>query len=512
MIRVSGAGKKCVVLFWFCVLFMSIQAQQPASLARQYNVASMQADFYTLYFNLTRANPGAYRFITPRALDSSYHTLYSHINHPENALQFKMHCDSLVALIRCGHTGLYYNRKLSKQMLKDKVYRWELGMIILHNHVYIYEDRIDADTLFKPGLEILSINRVPATAIINKDISLMPPDGFSPTSLPTHGSPYIPIVFMSSFWDGKDSLHFILADSTGKQVQANISLARLCTTAKREVKEENDQDTGYRRVWFGKKKPAAKKKNFSISPFAGPSLKVSLRDSSMAVMTIPIFLFNTRFFANAFKYLSDHHITNLVLDLRGNPGGQIVDATALLSYLLDTGFSYQFTRYNKPLSEFTGIKNKGFVNLKNKLVNQSYPHYDSSNVRVFTGRQTKNKKVNHFNGHLVVLINGGTFSASCIVAAYLSDQNRALFVGRESGGARYGCNAVVLPAVQMPNTPIMLRLPLYSILYHIQDKGNGRGIMPDYPVDYNIGQLVNKSDPDVLKAISLFKAWPVKTQ
>lgn len=64
------------------------------------------------------------------------------------------------------------------------------------------------------------------------------------------------------------------------------------------------------------------------------------RDSVAAILRIRFFSASgKRFFASSLKYIKDENIPNLILDLRGNTGGNRKAAISLAKHLVDTIFS-----------------------------------------------------------------------------------------------------------------------------------------------------------------------------
>lgn len=99
--------------------------------------------------------------------------------------------------------------------------------------------------------------------------------------------------------------------------------------------------------------------------------------------------------------LKEQGMRGLILDLRDNPGGQVDEAACVLNLFVEKGTPLFETRYldvSKPTEK-----------------------YFAENKRIYTGA-------------LTVLINGGSASASEIVAGSLKDLGRAQLVGEKSFG------------------------------------------------------------------------------
>jgi len=108
-------------------------------------------------------------------------------------------------------------------------------------------------------------------------------------------------------------------------------------------------------------------------------------------------------------------------------------------------------------------------------------------------RKSKNA-LNHYDGKIYVLINGGSFSASCILASSLKSNPNVTFVGEETGGAFNGTVAGIMPVVDLPNSKIPLRLGLMDIKTINQTEVKGRGIFPDIEIIPTIKDKIKNND------------------
>ena len=144
-----------------------------------------------------------------------------------------------------------------------------------------------------------------------------------------------------------------------------------------------------------------------------------------------------------------HQLNGLVLDLRNNPGGLLDSAIQVAGAFLNKENNGTKTTIVSTMGRLPGSKFTAFANSEDQLK----------------------------NAPIVVLINGGSASASEIVAGALQDNHRAVIVGTKSFGK--GSVQTVLPLDESRG------IKLTTALYYTPN-GNSiqaKGITPDVIID-----------------------------
>ena len=182
------------------------------------------------------------------------------------------------------------------------------------------------------------------------------------------------------------------------------------------------------------------------------SVKARLIDNRFAYLRISTFqALTSKEFETALKALrkeANNKVDGMILDLRNNPGGLLDSAIEISDALLDA----------KPGHEPVIVYTKG------RIAGSE-----------FVAKATPGDKMN--NAPLVVLINGGSASASEIVAGALKDNKRAILVGTKSFGK--GSVQTILPLDN--KRAIKLTTALYYTPSGISIQATG--IQPDIIVD-----------------------------
>jgi C-terminal processing protease CtpA/Prc len=109
-----------------------------------------------------------------------------------------------------------------------------------------------------------------------------------------------------------------------------------------------------------------------------------------------------------------------------------------------------------------------------------------------------------FTGKVLILMNGGSFSAAAQFVSQVHFHKRATFIGEESGGGYYGNSSGRSVNVILPKTKLFVRVPLVTYYMAVREyKDYARGVMPDYPVRYSIKELLAGTDKELALALEL---------
>lgn len=214
-----------------------------------------------------------------------------------------------------------------------------------------------------------------------------------------------------------------------------------------------------------------------------PTVKTYNKDG---VFVIKLFSFtenSPELFFDAVREFAQTKNTRLIIDLRGNPGGHLFAAVHISGLFLPEG--------TKIVTEDYGDKKDGDVLLSGKY------HKSEKTINIFS----ENVKVG-------VLVDGGSASASEILAGALNDNNRAILLGENTYG-----KGTVQQVIEMGEGTSLK----YTIARWMLPNGGwitNKGI----PVDIEIGitreeiekasengSFTDQIDPQLLRAIEEMK-------
>lgn len=195
------------------------------------------------------------------------------------------------------------------------------------------------------------------------------------------------------------------------------------------------------------------------------------------------------FLESSFAELKERGAQNLILDLRGNGGGDDNYGALLVSYFA-----------NRPFRYFERIE-----------VTDDYEGYGSvetdQNRRLMTshkGLSTWQPQANRFEGKVYVLTDGWSFSTCADVATVLHHNQWATLLGEETGGGYDGNTSGYSRTLSLPNSKIKVNLPMW--MYTTANLGHdyyGRGAVPHERIIPTIGQYLSDEDVVLKRAEAL---------
>lgn len=176
---------------------------------------------------------------------------------------------------------------------------------------------------------------------------------------------------------------------------------------------------------------------------------------------------------------------NIILDLRSNGGGAVINMLHLLGYFLPQNTEFGLFVSKALVRDFTEETKGSPTDLK--AISAWAKRGWLKPARVEGG---------HYTGNVAVLINGGTGSASEITAAALKEFMEAPIIGTKSAGA------VLVSTMAPVGNGWILQYPLSDYITKQGLRLEGNGVVPD--VEAGIAKF---GEPDVAvdKALALLK-------
>jgi carboxyl-terminal processing protease len=199
-----------------------------------------------------------------------------------------------------------------------------------------------------------------------------------------------------------------------------------------------------------------------------PTVKTEIRDG---VYVLTLYSFNAlaeKKFEDALRDYSRSNATKLVVDLRGNPGGYLQSAVSIASYFMPAG---------------KVVLRENFGDERAEEIYRSY----GRTIKDFSPKE------------IVVLIDGGSASASEILAGALQEQGYATLLGQPSFGKGSVQELVPLPGGSS------LKVTIARWLTPNGTSISNGGLTPDIVVPRTVEDREANRDPQLEAAIAVAK-------
>ncbi|MEE4257760.1 MAG: S41 family peptidase [Bacteroidales bacterium] len=399
----------------------------------------LEEDFLQFRNILESTHPALYDYTNKEVLDSIFDHNYERIGLNLEFTDFLMLMTEVISKVGCGHSSLWVPGKFWN-VAPGKLFPYEL---YISGDQVLVKGVMDGTREIPPGSELLSINNQPVQQIIQRLASLTSADGFNSSYRKTKVAQNFAV---------KYALAFGFPDNFMVEYIAPGNLQHSHKTIRPVSKNVIDSNK-------------SRQSELSFREIPG---------MNTGVLTINTFGYYGRvemfrnFMDSVFTVISQEGIGDLILDLRGNSGGDPFCASYLWAYLEPGPLPYFKDHYGK------------YDTLANPVPQPGY----------------------HYKGDLYTLIDGNGFSTTGHFCALLDYHNVGSFVGSELGST-YTCtgNATYPP---LKNTGIMVgtaRVRRYTAA--VEDMDAMCGVMPDYPVEIGPGDIIEGRDAVMEYALSL---------
>jgi len=446
--------KRVILLIPFCVFAVAPFAQTGNYQTVKVAPAALKSDFLLLRDTLQKIHPGLYRYVSKADIDKMFDSCLATIHDSMTVTDFYVLTSYAIAAIKDGHT----NCRLPAQVMSDYTGMMKVFpamVLFMHGRAFVLCCKQNGDL---SEAELLTINGHSLSEIIPQVFRYISSDGNISSRKNWEASGVFPLLY-NFIWGPSDSFGVRYRTKSGDIRNAVLQGDLIKNVA-------------------------------CANPFSRPKkyLTLEYKPGNVAVLTVKTFfdgfLHQTGenfkgFLDSSFKDLRHRGARRLIIDIRGNQGGNDENGAFLYAYLSPTPF-----RYYESLSSTTEV----FPESRHPDSKVQYP------------------SENNFSGKVYFLTDGRSFSTAADFAAIAKSNNRGLFVGEETGGGYYGNTSGDDVTVTLPNTQITCRIPMVKYVNAVKKAAYpDRGVIPDHIVYPTISDFVENKDSQMTFCLGLIQ-------
>lgn len=452
-------NKIIFLLFFSLNLFGQTKVQEQI-----FTVGQLQEDFKFMRSKMELYNTNLYLYTSKPEIDKKFDELYMGITHSMTTTEFYNYITTIQPTIKDGHNYLLPSTELQNYYTNNELY-FPLNIIENNGKIYVTQN-FSNDTSINVKDEILLINGKNADSVFYHIENRQPRDGNNKLY-----AKYVSETYFRSYYGflfGFCKTYNLKLKSQNGEIENKIIDALPLKTIKQRRQElpvkrydKIDHEKGI--YW-----KINKEKNY---------VYLFISDWTTKDMKKKYGLSHKKEFAKFFSEITAQQIKSIIIDLRGNQGGDGENAIDFLKYIMPQSFKY-----------FLSVKK---YNHSGKLINTAKRLY-----------KTHKPNKAPFAGKILLLTNGGTFSNSSIFSEVIKKYKRGQIVGTETGG----CGKILSGGVGnfvFPNTKINLLKVTHQMITTNSNSIYGQGVIPDILIEPTLEQILNNDDIVLKQAIKL---------
>jgi C-terminal processing protease CtpA/Prc len=497
--------RRTLMLFCTVVLTACSVSKSSFSPTHKYAPEQLQRD-YDLYRDiLEHHHPSLYWYTAKDSLNYYFDYGRRQLTDSMTEPQFRKLLNFVTAKINCGHTSVRSSKAWSKYSDTVRVGKmFPLSMKLWNDTMLVTANLNRRDSILKRGTMITKVNGMTVPQLTDTMFRYLSADGYNTThkyqSLSNRG--YFGSLY-TTLYGPKEKYELEYIDSTGKPRMITIPVYNPAVDT-----------VGRMAVRPPARVPQPSKKERRRQQISTIRLLRIDTVNHTAMMTLSTFGKGyglRKFFRQSFAALEKNNITHLIVDVRGNGGGNVNNSTLLTRYIADRKFKIADSLYavQKRSPYYRYIQNhfwnKVFISVFTRKKKDGNYHFGYFERHAFSPKQN-----HHYDGKTYIVTGGNSFSATTLFTSALIKQEDVIVVGEETGGGAYGNSAWLIPDVTLPVTGIRFRLPLFRLVIDKTIPKNGRGVQPEILSLPSVEAIKRNADFKIEKVMELIKADQVQ--
>ncbi len=433
----------------------------------KFSAEQLKNDLDFLFNKMEYIHPNLYAYTSKNEIGRELSLIKTEFKDSLNSIDFWLMVCPIVNSLHHGHTSITpQNTDMNQYMIKLQETGFKyipFSIIILDSSIYIRDIYTNSKEI-QPGNRIISINGITSSEILSKLVK------YESGERKEYRLHYAEKKFIWNF-----PLHYPSAIYEIKYKDKGLDKTVLLNgigeqeTEKYFVKAFPEADNNYRNYKF----------------------RLADKNTACIEYNACVDYDNFKLFLDSsFTKIKQDKISNLIIDVRKNGGGDASLNSLLVTYLTDKPF-YEYSKHVEKLTS------------EIRATNEYYSQFKKDTI-IERNTYVKNKIKNPllFNGNIYVLTSIETFSSGTQLAALIKDYKLGKTIGQETGGIPtcYGDHFDFM----LPNTKTNCRV---SYKWSLRPSGveDNRGVIPDIILNPSLIDILLDKDKEMDYALNYIK-------
>ena len=416
--------------------------------SKVFSKKELKEDLESLKNQMIARHPVYNEITDKKAINTMYASLKSNIIEDMNRQDFFQLIGKLTPYFNDGHSLIFPLLAEGTYAKNGRQHLFPFGVLVNNESLYInkrHTHKSNPITIEK-GTKILSINGISGKTIL-KELAQY---GHGETAnLRMHMSSLLFPYWLNAIYGWKENFQLVL-EFENKQKSITVS----------NPEDWNNESSGLGDNWLK----------------VMPNQVAYLRLGTFDVIEESGY---KEFVENAFDEIQKKQLSKLVIDVRGNTGGQTAAGTEIIKYLTDK----KLNQVSSVIEKLTEDSN-GFLGYKGDPGEIIEIDVTGNNL-VEPVQDSK-----RYKGEVIVLIDEMSYSATIVFATTIQDHNLAKLVGQPTGG--YANQTGNLAPFYLPNTKLLVLAPGRYIT-RVSGDTRKQSVQPDIHVTKDENPAIDKT-------------------
>lgn len=453
----------------------------------------MLQDFSTFKAIYQKANPGLYTYRSKYQIDSIFTENKAKITDSLSYREFYNLLWDVIDFTGSCHNQLKFSNSLFDSLSKEKIF-FPIPLKFI-------EEKLFTDLTYKNiplGSEIISVNNLKTKEFLTQISRYKSTDGYNKSG--------------KYKWIETDYLPSYIYFALGKQEEYTVEYKQYNS---KEIKKTAVKSTTYSDFYknynnrHSKELESHKEYSYKFIDSVKTGL-LTVKSFAMGESETKGYKKYASFLDSVFVTIKNQELNNLIVDVRGNGGGNGVNILLLYSYLTQRTYQENISAYTLfqeiPFQEYYVYDD--VESLTNFFKEEHSVFKDDKYYQTPKFNEVWKPNTNAFQGKIVLLIDPFVASAGSHFSSWMKSDEVPIIIGQETMGGYYGHTGHIPMTYELPNSKLLLTFSVVNLKQDVKelaDEKFGDGVIPDFEISQIYQDFIENKDTQLNFAIEKIK-------